>query len=136
MPSTFILPQPLRAQIAVEARAAFPRECCGLIEGTREGEDVRVAALHPTANFSAAPDGFEIDPSAHIRLLRTLRGTGREIVGCYHSHPNGRPEPSERDRANGGEEGFIWLIAALDDGAGPVELTAFDGVSFRPLTLA
>ena len=135
MPSTFILPQPLRAQIAEEARAAFPRECCGLIEGTREGEDVRVAALHPTANFSAAPDGFEIDPSAHIRLLRTLRGTGREIVGCYHSHPNGRPEPSERDRASGGDQGFVWLIAALHDGAGPVELTAFEATSFHALLL-
>jgi len=135
MPSTFILPQPLRAQIAVEARAAFPRECCGLIEGKREGEEVRAVALHPTANFSAAPDSFEIDLSAHIRLLRTLRGTGQEIVGCYHSHPNGRPEPSERDRANGGEEGFVWLIAALGDSAGPVELTAFEATSFHPLLL-
>ena len=136
MPSTFILPQPLRAQIAVEARAAFPRECCGLIEGTREGEAVHAAALHPTANFSAAPDSFEIDPSAHIRLLRTLRGTGRRIVGCYHSHPNGRPEPSERDRASGGEEGFVWLIAALDDGAGPLEFAAYEATSFRLLLLA
>ena len=136
MPSVFILPHTLRAQLAAEARAAFPRECCGLIEGTYEGERVHAGVLHPTANFSAAPDSFEIDPSAHIRLLRMLRGTGRTIVGCYHSHPNGRSEPSERDRAGGGEEGFVWLIAALDDGAGPVELAAFDGASFRPLLLA
>jgi len=134
--STLILPHPLRAQLVAEARAAFPHECCGLIEGTQEGEKVRAVVLHPTANFSAAPDGFEIDPSAHIRLLRTLRGTGRGIVGCYHSHPNGRPEPSERDRASGGEEGFVWLIAALADGAGPLELVAFEATSFRPLLLA
>ena len=136
MLSTLILPPLLRARLVAEARAAFSRECCGLIEGALEGEMVRAAALHPTANIGRTPDSFEIDPSAHINLLRTLRGTGRGIVGCYHSHPNGRPEPSDRDRAGGGEEGFVWLIAALADGSGPVELTAFAGASFRPLLLA
>ena len=42
---------------------------------------------------------------------------GHEIVGCYHSHPNGRPEPSKRDLEYATEDGFIWLIAALDAGA-------------------
>jgi len=135
MASIFILPHPLREQFAAEARAAFPRECCGLIEGTHEGERVHAVALHPTANLSTTPGSFEIDPSAHVRLLRTLRGTGRQIIGCYHSHPNGRPEPSERDRASAGEEGFVWLIAALDDGAGPLEFAAFEATSFSPLLL-
>jgi len=46
-------------------------------------------------------------------LLRALRGTAREIVGCYHSHPNGRAEPSRTDVAGGSESGFIWLIAGI-----------------------
>ena len=136
MPSMFILPHPLRAQLVAEARAAFPGECCGLIEGTMQGEKVRAVALHAIANIGSTPDSFEIDPAAHINLLRTLRGTGRGIVGCYHSHTNGRPEPSERDRECGGDEGFVWLIAALDGAAGPVELTAFEATSFRPFLLA
>ncbi len=133
MISTLILPGAFRGQIADEARAAFPRECCGLIEGVREGETARVNALHPTRNLAERADRFEIDPAEHMRLLRALRGTGHEIIGCYHSHPNGRAQPSEHDRASAGEEDFVWLIAALAGEKSAVELVAFAGSSFRPL---
>lgn len=126
-----VLPVSLRARIVAEARAALPGECCGLMEGERRGETVRVTALHATANLADDPAiGFEIDPSAHIRLRCALRGTGRAVVGCYHSHPNGRPEPSERDRAGGCEPGFVWVIASAAGG-----LAAFEGPEFRPLAI-
>jgi proteasome lid subunit RPN8/RPN11 len=104
----------LRAQIAREANAAFPRECCGLIEGRVEGSRIVATALHPARNIAVATDRFEIDPAAHIALLRKLRGTDRAIIGCYHSHPNGRAEPSRRDADGAGEEGFLWLVQAAD----------------------
>ena len=130
---TLILPDGLRAQLECEARAAFPEECCGLIEGERAGDVVRSLALHPTKNVADDPaSGFEIDPVAHIRLRCALRGTGREVVGCYHSHPNGRPTPSDRDRANPGEDGFVWLIAAV---AHDVTIAAFAAGALSPVTL-
>jgi proteasome lid subunit RPN8/RPN11 len=135
MLTTLILPADLRAQFAAEARAAFPHECCGLIEGVREGGSVHALALRPTANFSEDPDGFEIDPTAHLRLLRELRGSGREIVGCYHSHPHGAPVPSKHDREQGGTDGFVWLIAALPGAAAEAEFAAFVDADFRPLAL-
>ena len=129
-----LFPAPLRARMIAAARVAFPNECCGLMEGERAGETIRVLALHPTANLAGDPAaGFEIDPAAHIALRCTLRGTGRSVVGCYHSHPNGRPTPSERDRASGCEEGFVWVIAAV--AGGDVTLAAFEGPSFRALPL-
>lgn len=106
-----------------QARAALPGECCGLIEGAREGDAARATALHPLRNLAAEPDRFEIDPARHIALLRALRGTGREIVGCYHSHPNGRPELSPRDRRSVAGDDFIWLIAAV--GADAIAFAAF-----------
>ncbi len=112
MVATLLLPDALGAQISEEARAAFPRECCGLIEGVRTGDAVRAVGIHPVHNVSPDPDRFEIDPAAHLRLRRTAREAGRAIVGCYHSHPNGRPGPSPRDLP--GEKDFLWLIAALD----------------------
>ena len=45
-------------------------------------------------NLADTPDRFEIDPAEQIKLMRALRGAGREIIGCYHSHPNGSAEPS------------------------------------------
>jgi proteasome lid subunit RPN8/RPN11 len=112
MVATLVLPDVLGARISEEARAVFPRECCGLIEGVRTGDAVHAIALHSIHNVSPHADCFEIDPAAHLRLRRVAREAGRAIVGCYHSHPNGRPSPSPRDLA--GEVDFVWLIAALD----------------------
>jgi proteasome lid subunit RPN8/RPN11 len=112
-----ILPARLAAAIAEAARAAAPRECCGLLEGTREGETMRVTALHPARNLAPARDRFEIDPGDHFAAMRAARGKGRMIVGCYHSHPGDKAMPSETDRAGGSEEDFLWLIAG-EEGLG------------------
>ena len=125
----------LLAQLEAEARATFPRECCGLIEVVREGQVLAVAALHPAANQAAETGCFAIDPAAHIALSRAARAKGREIAGCYHSHPGGVAAPSARDRENGAQ-GFVWLIAALDGPAGKVALGAFEGLSFRALEVS
>ena len=138
MIGTLTLAAALRDQLEQEAKAAFPRECCGLIEGVRTlslrvyaetsagqqilpvprspgegGSKAGITALHPTSNLASEPDRFEIDPATHIGLLRNLRGTNRAIIGCYHSHPSGRAEPSPGDIAGAGEVDFLWLITAL-----------------------
>jgi proteasome lid subunit RPN8/RPN11 len=114
MIETLVLADSFRAQMEQAARREFPRECCGLIEGIVDQRVARVTAIHPARNLATEADRFEIDPSEQIRLLRELRGTGRDIIGCYHSHPNGRAEPSERDIAGAFGEDFLWLIIATD----------------------
>ena len=133
----FVLSDALQRQLAAEARGAYPRECCGLIEGVRRADAIEAIALHPTRNLVQAFDRFEIDPAQHIRLLRGLRGTGRDIVGCYHSHPDGTPVPSPRDRDSAHDEDFVWLIVGLDasGNATPAGFLFWDG-DFHPLTLA
>jgi proteasome lid subunit RPN8/RPN11 len=134
---TFVLPETLRAQLAAEARTAFPRECCGLIAGEKQGDVAVANALHATRNLAVERDRFEIDPTEQFRLLRALRGTGRDIIGCYHSHPNGRPEPSPRDLEGAGEEDFVWLIAALAaDAAVEIAAFAYGSGAFAAVNLA
>jgi proteasome lid subunit RPN8/RPN11 len=136
MISAFALPEALREFIGREARAVFPRECCGLIEGVRRGGVVQATAAHPVRNLATEPDRFELDPSEHFRLLHALRGTGREIVGCYHSHPDGRAELSARDRQNGSEDEFIWLVvAATESGVTAWSASAFVGGDWREIEL-
>lgn len=136
MIAALILSDPLRAQLAAEARAAYPSECCGLIEAVSAGGTLTVTALHPTKNLSEAPDRFEIDPAEHIRLLRAMRGTKRGIAGCYHSHPNGAATPSATDREGALEEDFVWLIAGLGAAGAPsfgafvFEAGGFRGLAF------
>jgi desampylase len=136
-PCSLVINQALRDQLIAEARAAYPRECCGLIEGVRTTDAIEARALHPTRNLAESANRFEIDPAEHIRLLRSLRGTGREIVGCYHSHPDGAPEPSPRDREMAGEDGFVWLIASVgSEGLSRIAAHLFSDGAFRPLPLA
>jgi len=121
----------LRAQLAREARATFPRECCGLIEGSHDGVVVKAEVLHPARNLSGEADRFEINPADHFKALHAARERGQSIVGCYHSHPNGRAEPSPRDLDGAGEAGFVWLIAAIAGDAAPdVRAFVFDGSAF------
>ncbi len=122
-----------QSQLLAAARQAHPRECCGLLEGAREGDKIRVVALHPTDNLASDPlAGFEIDPAVHLRLLRTLRGTGREVIGCYHSHPHGRASPSPRDRANRCAAGVVWVIIATGV---TTAILAFQGPQFESLAI-
>jgi proteasome lid subunit RPN8/RPN11 len=121
-----VLPETLRAQILDEARAAAPRECCGLILGRRDGQNAIAATLHPARNLAPAMDRFEIAPQDHFAALKTARTTGQAVIGCYHSHPNGVPEPSAHDLAGAGEDNFLWLIAT-PEGALAV-FVYFDGV--------
>jgi proteasome lid subunit RPN8/RPN11 len=129
------IPKTLIESILSGAARAHPKECCGLIEGVCTDNGWRVAALHETKNV--APDGareFLIDPEAHFRLLRAMRGTARAIIGCYHSHPDSLAKPSETDRASASEDGFLWLIAGRGD-----EIAAFvyrgEGKDFTPIRI-
>lgn len=132
-----VLGDALRVRLEGEARSAFPRECCGLIVGTSKDAVFRIDSLHPTRNLATEEGHFEIDPAEQFRLLRSVRGDERQVIGCYHSHPNGRTEPSKRDLEGAEEDGFLWLIAALREQVGPVSVAAFvySGGTFTPLRL-
>ena len=130
-----VLPRAFRRQIAREAHAARPRECCGLIEGRIDGHHAEALAFHPARNVAAARDRFEIDPEAHFRLLRRLRGGKTALIGCYHSHPHGRAAPSKRDCAGAGESGFLWLIAGFADDQTTLGAFVWEGACFRAVPI-
>ena len=95
--------------LVADAAGAGAAECCGLLVGTPGA----IAAAVPAANVAAHPErGFEIDPATLLRTHREARAEGRRVIGHYHSHPNGRPEPSLRDAARAVEDGQVWLIIA------------------------
>ncbi|MBC2663657.1 Mov34/MPN/PAD-1 family protein [Novosphingobium flavum] len=108
------------------AAAAAPAEACGLLLG--EGRHVRTAPV--TANV--APESltrFEIDPAALIAAHRAARQGGPQVLGYWHSHPNGLVRPSPTDRAMACGDGRIWAIVA----SGAVNLWE-DGLDgFAPL---
>ena len=110
-----VLPASVRAAILQHARAERPLECCGLLVGTPERIDETVA----TANVDPHPSRFRVDPEAHIDLNRRLRGTGRTVIGAYHSHPSTSAEPSSRDV----DEAQALLVNLAKDMAAKGEIT-------------
>jgi proteasome lid subunit RPN8/RPN11 len=100
------------------ARDAFPYEACGLLVGLSSGARntaPRVTRIAESANLAApkARDRFEIDPKVQFAVLRELRGREEAIIGVFHSHPNGRSEPSPRDLEDANDPDLVWLVTAV-----------------------
>ena len=89
------------AAIQEHARETFPEECCGFLLGPRADEK-RVARVRRATNV--VPENRErryvIDPRETLAVEKELRGSGTEILGFYHSHPNHPAVPSEFDRGH------------------------------------
>lgn len=95
--------------ILSHAAEAHPNECCGLLLG----EEARITKAQPTQNVHPDPaTHFEIDPAALIAAHKAEREGGPRIIGYYHSHPNGRAQPSPTDRESAAHDGKVWAIVA------------------------
>lgn len=137
-PMPVLLSSALHAQLLAQAAIVHPLECCGLLLGTDEA----IENLRPCVNVAADPaTAFEVDPVALIDAERNMRCGGQRLIGHYHSHPNGRCEPSPRDAASAAADGRLWLVVAGQQVRGwravrggallgafdPVELALSDG---------
>jgi proteasome lid subunit RPN8/RPN11 len=102
------LREAVQAEIVAHAKEEAPRECCGLLvgHGTLVDECVRSRNLDPD------PNRYELDARLHVATNRRLRGTGRTVVGVYHSHPHSTAWPSATDVAEAYYSEFIWLIVS------------------------
>lgn len=96
-------------QLLEAAASAAPEECCGLLLGRPGHIETAVPAKNVAHDRTRS---FEIDPAALLRTHREARGAGKQVIGHYHSHPNGVAEPSKRDAARAVENGQLWVIIA------------------------
>lgn len=90
----------MSGEILEEARANPLEEVCGLLIGVAEGEGIRIDGRISCRNREPAErrqNRFSIDPREIISVERSLRGTGADVVGFYHSHPFSDGVPSGTD---------------------------------------
>lgn len=97
------------AVVRAHAQRETPNECCGLLVGTAGQIDEAVCAR----NMLASDSRYELDPRTHLETNRRLRGTPRQVVGVYHSHPRSPAVPSPRDLQEAHYPEFVWLIVSL-----------------------
>lgn len=96
------------AMLCAAAQAA-PHEACGLLLG--EGRHIHTATTAGNVHPQPATR-FEIDPLALIAAHRAARQGGPQVLGYWHSHPNGLAQPSATDREQAGGDGRVWAIVA------------------------
>lgn len=118
-----VLAEQIRQAILSHADDCAPNECCGLLAA--DGER-RITFAYPLTNANPSPVSYTIDPDEHFHALRHAESRGWEIVGVFHSHPDGPATPSMIDVQSALDPEWLYLIAA------PGELRGFrirDGVA-------
>lgn len=139
-----VLPTTLLAQIRDHGRAAYPDECCGFLLGpTYESEHAKERTILALERAENEFEGerrrrFLIRPEELRDLEQRLDGSGRAVVGFYHSHPDHPARPSQFDQ----EHAWPWytyLVLAVTANATPAigafELDA-DSSTFREVPLS
>jgi proteasome lid subunit RPN8/RPN11 len=129
----FVLPVRVRQAMVDHARRDHPLECCGLLVGRGR----RVTAAVPMRNLEASRTRFRLDDREHIALRRSLRlvSPPLEVIGLYHSHPDGPSRPSPRDIAEAHYPGWVHVIIGGAPSTPRVRGFAIEGARARPLRL-
>lgn len=129
--------------ILAHGRRGYPFEVCGVLLGP-PGPAVRVTEVVPVDNRETEQPRvrYQIAPEDLIRIQRTSRERGLDIVGFYHSHPDHPARPSETDRriaAEGLSDGVVHVVVGVAKGVDAVPTAwifrdarqAFDEESFE-----
>jgi proteasome lid subunit RPN8/RPN11 len=81
--------------MADHVRAHAPLEACGLLAG----KDARVEKVIEVRNRARSAVRFAMDPVEQWNAFRWIDSHGLDLVGIFHSHPNGPAVPSPTDIA-------------------------------------
>jgi proteasome lid subunit RPN8/RPN11 len=88
-----------------------PNECCGLLLGKKG----IIEESQPCTNERESPVEFSIPAEELFEFFRRLRQENKELMGIYHSHPNGKPVPSDRDIKDFHYQGTSYWIVSLQN---------------------
>ncbi|MGH2605377.1 MAG: Mov34/MPN/PAD-1 family protein, partial [Anaerolineales bacterium] len=100
------------ASMVAHVQSCLPEEGCGLLEGLRG----RVDYVIPVTNADHSPFRFRMEPREQIEAMGSIEERGLELVGIYHSHPNGPSGPSPIDLAEAAYPEAIHLILSSPEG--------------------
>lgn len=133
---TLVLPADRREAVVDHALAGAPEEVVGVLGGER-GDDVStVDRRYPAENAASTPETrYEIDPVEELELLERVDESGLDVVGFYHSHPQGPLAPSETDVRLASWPRYSYVIVSLAGGETELGSWRWTGESFERETI-
>lgn len=143
-----------REQCIAHAREGAPAEVCGVLAGNRGATGVRekrtgggetpeggrddVTRVLRATNVADRPrTRYALDPAEQLDLMRAVEEAGDEVVGFYHSHPDGPAEPSPTDERLATWDGYVYLVVSLAGDEPEVAAWRWTGGAFvaEPVTV-
>jgi proteasome lid subunit RPN8/RPN11 len=100
----------------------WPHECCGVLLGHFSLEDsttvneVEEAVRATNTRADSAHNRYDIAPRELVRIQRSSRERGLEIIGFYHSHPDHPAQWSSIDLVEAHWIGCSYVITAVEQG--------------------
>ena len=110
--------QQLYDQLRAHGEETYPHECCGILLGKSDAENLAVHQLLRAGNTrtDSAHNRYNIAPQELIAAQREGRKSGLDIVGFYHSHPDHPAHWSPTDFAEAHWLGCAYIITAIEKG--------------------
>lgn len=111
-----IFSRPSYDSLIDHAITGAPLEICGILGGKyAENGDAIVETLHQAENAANHPQTeYRIDPETQYELTEKIESNNQEVIGFYHSHPNGPSHPSHTDTQRATWPGLSYCIAILN----------------------
>ena len=110
---TIEIPSDLIAEILVQCERGKPKEACGILGGVKN----RIMKVFPAENMESSPTSYSIKPEFFLQISHQLRSEGMDIIGVYHSHPDGLKGMSLRDLMLGWEDFFYFIVSFEEESA-------------------
>jgi proteasome lid subunit RPN8/RPN11 len=121
---------PVLAKVFLHAERCYPNEAVGALLS----KDTTIVEAVEAVNIADDANRFEVDPSEVLRIQKQADQNGFEIVGWYHSHPDGEPIPSKLD-AECAFEGQICMIVSVKQGtAAEYRCWRFEGGNYKQVS--
>jgi proteasome lid subunit RPN8/RPN11 len=109
-PTTLHIDHQSWEQMQLDVARRAPEEACGLLAGQRQGNQLRARRLFITTNLLHSATRYRIDPYDQLAAFNQMEAEEMELVGIYHSHPDGPDEPSPTDLAEAYYPEAAYLI--------------------------
>lgn len=106
--------------ILKHARENLPEEACGLIVGTKDGNDKSIQKVYCLTNIDHSNEHFSLDPKEQLAAVKDMRANGLVPLGNWHSHPESPSRPSEEDKRLAYDSTASYMILSLMDNENPV----------------
>jgi proteasome lid subunit RPN8/RPN11 len=97
-----------------------PSETCGLLIGRTTASHTHVSSIHVATNRALQTQRrFKIDATDLLAAAAAAQAEAHELVGVFHTHPEGSASPSPLDAAHAALwSPMLWVIQGRESDLG------------------